>query len=1148
MKGFIKKLLSLILCMFLAFMAVPLANYLDAAGDPYHDHHECTEEHDHDHTHNKGFIEKLFSDFFPSAHAASTHTYYSNSSGCRTHVWCNWGCHDYDTYNHVFAYGNCIYCGASNGHVHSYSVSYQSGHPHAVYCYCSCGYSYTNGYLADPGCLSCYPCVNHSWSLSYHSNNGNGTHQVGYYCTRCLATTASTEACSLSYSGITPTGGGTHKVNSSCSCGYTTSTVQACSGGKATVTAPAYCSTCGQPYGIPDPCANGHNFYAYYCEAAHPHANYDYCLNCAYKQYDGTYRYKSNCKQCNPDLVCQHTAETWQDTSHPHTIYCRGCSEVIAASSYLSTCPTCNAQGVPGSSGVLTIWAATNLTSVNDSGVLSIEHAKEIDDYFTYGATAPAGDSISYISCSGPGGNYSGGYVSLNDINLGTYTITAMTAKGATRTIMVTIKTQSPAIGDIRFRTIGMNIKEISGDNFHIITSSYIKMEGASIIPASEFQKIASLIGKYDGKTYTILGSLVIEVYNVKTSKILGTYDVLTEYGSLTAAFAWGQSTISDFRTMQNTSIAYQAPKQINATATYCSQDKSRVFGTVTAQQIGAPQYLFPYETYSAVFTSGMVAVPADWEYHGAQWVYNPQGNGYTSGSAAGQTSIGITFTSQTPTCSFYFYWKETKGSISVTAVDSTTGTGISNATVLLGGQSGGNGKTFTDLPFGTYTASASAPGYSSGSGSATISSTNKNAAIVIPLTKIPTHGNLTVTVRNSVTNAVIPNASVICEGISKTTNSSGMVEFNNILPGTYSVTASAGEEYDSSSVSASIVAGSSTSITIYLTPSVELRINPIIEGSGQFRKGSTVIVAATFTADRDIIPAKPANVNLLATYKKVSGSSYVNTIITSQNKTVIVPKGEENLVWFELTLPESGYYRDEVTFQFTIAPPDDLSGEPYTSSETIAVIDPVIRSSPQTKFEKAAPSSFLRLNRKNKSGPTVTWNVWEWESGSFAKRSYSAALSVKAALTPDETAGFKAHSNDTGLWTTRSGYGLNTALEVGVTYLPGMIAGTAKADVFYPEFNYSASSSQSNNLLFEGRSVIGGNIRFSFSFQPDQQSLSKNKLHKTPVWFPDGEYTINYEIFDLWTPGGELTATDYAIILIDGNMYDDSYAKPLGS
>ena len=790
------------------------------------------------------------------------------------------------------------------------------------------------------------------------------------------------------------------------------------------------------------------------------------------------------------------------------------------------------------------------MTSVTGSGVLSIEHAKTINDYFAYDARVePFGsDTITSITCTGPGGAYTGGYVKLTNDNIGTFTITATTAKGATKTISVTIKTQSPAVGNIRFRTVGMNVKKIHGEGLNKTVNARIALEGASIIPESENKKIADLVGKFDGKTYTLNGSLIISVYNAQTNKIYGEYDVLTEYNELTSAFGWGQTSIKDFQTMQSVDIAYQAPKEIKATATYCSQDKSTVFGTISAQDIGAPKYIFPYETYTVVFTSGMIAVPPDWEYHGAQWTYSPQGNGYTNGSAVGQTSITSTFTSQTPACAFYFYWKETKGSITVTAVDSWSGAAISNATVSLGGRSGGNGTTFADLPFGTYSASASAPGYYSGSGSATISSANKNASIVIPLTLIPTHGSLTVTVRDSITNAAIPNANVTCAGISKTTGSSGTVEFNDLPAGTYTVSASAGGGYNSSSVSASVIAGSSNSVTIYLTPSVNLGITPVINGSGQFRKGSTVIVAAKFTADRDMLPSLPADVSMLATYNKASGSGYVSTAFSSQNKAVIVPAGEENLVWFEVTLPESGYYRDEVTFRFTITPPDGMSGTPFTASETVAVTDPVIRSSPQTKFEKAAPSSFLRLNRKNRSSPVVAWSVWEWESGSFIRRSYSASLNVKAALAPDETAGFRSYNASSGLWTTRSGYGLNTSLEVSVKDLPGMIAGNARADVFYPEFNYSVASNQSNNLLTEGRSVAGGKITYGFSFPEDPQSLSKNRMHKTPVWYPDGEYTVNYEIYDVWTPGGELTAFDYAVILISGNMYDDSYAKPVGN
>jgi len=386
MRKILKKLLSFLLCLFLALMAFPLISFLETANNFCHNHHECAENHyhdcEHDHAHNKGFWERLFFGLFPSAHASSGHVHYQNTKGCRTHHWCSWGhaeC-EYDTYNHQYnAAGYCIYCGTFGGHTHSFTTTYQSQHPHAVYCTCACGYSYINGYRSVPSCLSCYPCTNHSWQRSYFSSNNNGTHQIGCYCTICLSTTSSTETCSLSYSGITATGGGTHKVNNSCACGYMVSSTQACSGGKATTTAPANCSVCGSPYGSPDPCADGHDFYAYYCDAEHPHANYDYCKRCSYKQYDGTTRYKSNCKICNPDLECLHTAETFTEFEHPHKVICRGCCEVLASSSYLSTCSTCNEQGVPGTKGVLTVWATTNLTSINDSGVLSIEHAKEID-------------------------------------------------------------------------------------------------------------------------------------------------------------------------------------------------------------------------------------------------------------------------------------------------------------------------------------------------------------------------------------------------------------------------------------------------------------------------------------------------------------------------------------------------------------------------------------------------------------------------------------------------------------------------------------------------------------------------------------------------------------------------------------------------
>ena len=102
------------------------------------------------------------------------------------------------------------------------------------------------------------------------------------------------------------------------------------------------------------------------------------------------------------------------------------------------------------------------------SGVLSIEHSKEIDDYFYFDARVePVGsDTIKSLTCTGPA-LASGNSVKLKgNKSIGTYTITATTVKGATKTISVTIKTQTPGVGDIRYRTVGMNVKKITGPGF----------------------------------------------------------------------------------------------------------------------------------------------------------------------------------------------------------------------------------------------------------------------------------------------------------------------------------------------------------------------------------------------------------------------------------------------------------------------------------------------------------------------------------------------------------------------------------------------------------------------------------------------------------------------------------------------------------
>lgn len=1016
----LKKGLAILLCLVATYTAIPMLNYLDVAGYSHPNSHSHDHNHDCGMEHGKGFIKALFEGYSISAKAASCpHNRLSPQYCEAAHPHANfvdcWDCGLRIYVGGTTYKSNCSTCNPALNCRHTGSKWTDPAHPHGVYCQ-TCSKLLSYGYVSY--CLSCNPCAA---GHSYGSTSYSSTHpHHGYrYCSRCG---------NSSYVGTTTM---------------------------------SSCITC-------NPCANGHIFTdGPWVDATHTsgkgHAEYYYCDtgNCTVKQYTGNYAYKSNCKQCNPDLECKHTGDTWTDTSHPHAIYCCSCSAIIQSFSTLSWCSLCQTQG--SSSIVITAW--TNLTTVSGSGILSIEHSKEINDCFNYEASVTGNDSIKSVVCTGLGGTYSGGNVELTNRNIGTFTITATTTKGATKTISVTIKTQTPGVGDIRYRTIGMNVNTIKGNGLNKPANGRIALEGASIIPESEHSKIAGMVGRYDGGTYTLNGSLVISVSNIKTGKEYGEYDVLTEYGALTSDFEWGQNTLQDFQTMQRADVTYQAPKQINATAIYCSQDRGTVFGSVTAQQQGAPQYIFPYETYSVSFDNSLVFVPSGWQYHGVQWTFNPQGNGYSNGSAVGQSSVEVTFNKDTPACTFHFYWKEDKGSIAVKAVDSHTGNEISAATVSLDGSSGRSGTIFSDLDFGTYTASASADGYYAGSGKATISAKNPTATITIPLTKIP--------------------------------------------------------------------------------PQPDVNLNVEIQTNGTYRKGSTVIVSALCSSDVDVTTSNPAAVSLIATYQKKTGSGHSTVTITSQTKDIIIPGGESNLVWFEFTLPTTGYLSDIINLECILTPPDNMSGNKKNASKILNISEHTQRSSPNPGYEDSAPHLYSVPPKPARENPRVTWSVWEWVNNSFQKKTYSASLVTHASLNPDSTAGYQSYNSATGMWSTRSGYGVNTQLNVSVNNIEGAIAGTAKADAYYPEFDYSVAVNKSSSLLLDGSTLGGGQLKHSFVFRPNLSTISRNNMHMTPIWFPDGQYTVHYQVYDIWTPGGELTASENATILIEGNMYDDSYVLP---
>ena len=170
-------------------------------------------------------------------------------------------------------------------------------------------------------------------------------------------------------------------------------------------------------------------------------------------------------------------------------------------------------------------------------------------------------------------------------------------------------------------------------------------------------------------------------------------------------------------------------------------------------------------------------------------------------------------------------------GTLAVTVRRSDTNALLSGATVSLSGgpsspptqtTNASGATTFSNLAVGTYTVTASLTGFQTNSTLATVIA-NTTTGVTVSLAPVSVPGAMTVSVRRSDTNAVLPGASVTLSGgpssaPTKTTDAGGTTQFLDLLPGTYTVTVSLAG-FQTNSVAASVTANTVTAATVILTP-----------------------------------------------------------------------------------------------------------------------------------------------------------------------------------------------------------------------------------------------------------------------------------------------------------------------------------------
>lgn len=151
------------------------------------------------------------------------------------------------------------------------------------------------------------------------------------------------------------------------------------------------------------------------------------------------------------------------------------------------------------------------------------------------------------------------------------------------------------------------------------------------------------------------------------------------------------------------------------------------------------------------------------------------------------------------------------------------------------------------------------------------------------------------------------------------------------------------------------------------------------------------------------------------------------------------------------------------------------------------------------------------------------------WE---FDLEHYSASLSASVELSPDDKNPTIAGS------TIKSGYGVNIMVNaVTTTNQDTAVTGSQTAVSYFPEFYYKT--------YWRLLERMGSGMITEYQFKSNEYSTYGRRTHFSPIWMPDGNYTVYTYVMDSWTPDGMLSANLTDSVQISGNLWSDWHIAP---
>lgn len=309
----------------------------------------------------------------------------------------------------------------------------------------------------------------------------------------------------------------------------------------------------------------------------------------------------------------------------------------------------------------------------------------------------------------------------------------------------------------------------------------------------------------------------------------------------------------------------------------------------------------------------------------------------------------------------------------------------------------------------------------------------------------------------------------------------------------------------------------------------------PVVSANDyEYRVNTDVITAVTVSGGQSD-PDHPTRVSF-----SIEGTTY-------NVGNVFYPSGDSQLAWVKWRTPLEP---KNMTIQVTVSGPGNTS----KSTIHVKIID-LDKNTPPNPVADDRNDEFAFASVPTRQEMTrADWSVWRpwWQpnwiwistgedSGywfdngwwEFNLDQYYANFSSTMSIKCDS-------KNPTANGRTmKSGYGINESVTASITSNQSTaITHPQNAVAYFPEFQYKTYW----RLLEKIQS--GSTARFEYKRNP--YSTYNNRTHFTPIWMPDGSYTVNTWVIDAWTPVGMLSMNLTDSLSIRGNLWNDWHIAPL--